>query len=291
MHWKGSFVALATPFTEKGEVDLEAIAGLIEWHIASETDGIVLCGTTGESPTVTHEEKLSIFKLGAEVAAGRIPIIAGTGSNDTRSAVSLTEEAQGCGVDGALVVVPYYNRPTPEGCLLHFAEVAKVGLPLIAYHHPGRTAVKLPVETLAEIASLPSVAAVKEGSCDLDYATELLSRTATPIFTGDDSLLLPFMSVGAIGVISIVANIIPQQWHHLTQLMLKGNAEEARALFFPIFPLVKSMVLETNPQCVKYALSLMGKCGAKMRLPLVEPKQATKELIEKELESQLGLRN
>jgi 4-hydroxy-tetrahydrodipicolinate synthase len=269
----GSIVALVTPFQDSGEVDYKALEDLILWHVEEGSDGIVLCGTTGEAPTLSHEEKMEIFRVGVKGAKGKVPLIAGTGTYNTRQTVQDTESALKIGVDAALIVVPYYNRPTPEGCLAHYAEVSKVGLPLIIYHHPGRTGVKLSVDTLAEICSLPNIAALKEASGFLEITKELKSRVSVPIFSGDDPLTLPLMELGAAGVISIVANLIPRAWKKLVQdvdITIQDKYAD----------LCKAMVLETNPQCVKYALSLLGKCKPYLRLPLVEPRPSTKEAIE-----------
>ena len=282
--FKGSIVALATPFTEQNEVDYKVLHELIEWHMESGTDAIVLCGTTGESPTLSHEERVKIFKEAVIAAKARIPLIAGTGSYDTRHALQLTQEAKKAGVDGALVVLPYYNRPTPEGCYQHFQVLSEVGLPMIVYQHPGRTGIKLPVKALARITALPNVVGIKDGTADLDYALEMMQQIDIPVLSGDDTLGLPMMASGAVGIISIVANIIPREWKIFTTLMLADQLDEAREYFRRYYPLVKSMVLETNPQCVKYALGVMGKCSAKMRLPLIEPQDAVKQQIMSELE-------
>jgi 4-hydroxy-tetrahydrodipicolinate synthase len=289
--FKGSIVALTTPFTEENEVDYKALYELIEWHIESGTDAIVLCGTTGEAPTLSEEEQVKIFKEAVIAAKGHIPLIAGTGSYDTRHALLLTQEAKNAGVDGALVVLPYYNRPTAEGCFQHFQVLSQVGLPLIVYQHPGRTGIKLPVKALARIASLPNVVGIKDAAGDLDHTLELIHQIDIPVLCGDDTLALPMMASGAMGIISIVANIIPREWKIFTTLMLADQLDEAREFFRRYYPLVKSMVLETNPQCVKYALSAIGKCSARMRLPLMEPQDAAKQQIMSELEKVNLLKN
>ncbi len=281
--FRGSIVALATPFNSQGEVDFHTLCELIEWHIDSGTDAIVLCGITGEAPTLSDEEMIRIFKEGVLAAKGRIPLIAGTGSCDTAKSVRLTEEAKNAGVDGALVILPYFNRPSPDGCIRHFHELSKVGLPMIVYNHPGRTGLKLSVNVLAEISRLPNIAAMKDSTADLDHTLELMHQIKTPVLCGDDSLALPMMASGAVGVISIVANIIPRQWKILTTLMLADEVGEGRDFFNRYYSLVKSMVLETNPQCVKYALSAMGKCSSKLRLPLIEPPEGVKQQIVSEM--------
>ncbi len=277
--FKGSIVALATPYTEADEVDYDVIRQLIEWHIHEGTDGIVLCGSTGESAALSDEEQLQIINEGVVCSQGRIPIIAGTGSYDTRHSVQSTEAAQKAGADGCLVVQPYYNRPTPEGCLLHFQEIGKVGLPIIVYHHPGRTGIKLPVKWLAKISEIPSVACIKEATGDLDFILELLHTIQKPVLSGDDSLAIPILASGGVGTISIVANILPGPWKELITHLMNERLSEAKELYRTLYPLVKAMVLETNPQCVKYALGLMGKCRSAMRLPLIEPQENTRAQI------------
>jgi len=281
--FKGTIVALATPFTEQDEVDFRILHDLIEWHIEAGTDAIVLCGTTGEAPTLSESEQIAIFKEGALASRGRIPIIAGTGTYNTNRCIEMTDAAKKAGVDAALIVVPYYSRPTPEGCFQHFQAISKVGLPMIVYHHPGRIGIKLPVKALLRISELPNVVAIKDSTADLDYAIELIQQTSLPVLTGDDTLTLPTMAVGGMGVISVIANLIPKEWKQLTSLLLNDKGKEARDLFSRFFPLAKSMFLETNPQCVKFALGVLGKCSSKMRLPLIEPQEATQNQIISEL--------
>jgi 4-hydroxy-tetrahydrodipicolinate synthase len=181
--FKGTLVALVTPLTAEDEVDYRALHELIEWHIESGTDGIVLCGTTGEAPTLSDIEQMTIFKEGVLASKGRIPIIAGTGSYDTRRCIEMTTAAKKARADGALIVVPYYNRPTSEGCFQHYKEVSKVGLPMIIYHHPGRIGIKLSINALLRIAELPSIAAIKDSTADLDYVIELMQQSPVPVLT------------------------------------------------------------------------------------------------------------
>lgn len=270
--FRGSIVAVVTPFRNQGDVDFEAFKELIAWQTEAGTEGIVCCGTTGEAPTLSHEEKLKLFKTAVDVACGKTLIIAGTGTYNTAETVKETEAAKALGVDGCLVVVPYYNRPTPEGCFAHYAAVSKVGLPTIVYHHPGRTGVKLSAQVLADICTLPYMVAVKEASGGLDIIKELKPLTKAAILSGDDTLALSMLDLGAVGVVSIVANLIPSEWKQIVQ----GRDQ---LLYSRFAALVQAMVLETNPQCVKYALSLMGKCRPHLRLPLLEPRLATKEKI------------
>ncbi len=277
--FRGSVVALITPFTAEGDVDFPAFCELIDWHANEGTDAIVCCGTTGEAPTLSCEEKDQIFKTAVEVSRGRVPIIAGTGTYDTRKTVAATARAKELGVEGCLVVVPYYNRPTPEGCIAHYQAINTVGLPTILYHHPGRTGVKLSAEVLAEISRLPSIVAIKEASGGLELMQEIQKLSDIPIFSGDDTLALAMMELGAVGVISIVANLIPRAWKEMIGSFLQGDFKRAQELNAFYAPLVEAMVLETNPQCVKCAASLLGKCQPQLRLPLVFPRSSTQQTI------------
>lgn len=268
---RGSIVALVTPYDLSGAVDEEALGRLVEWHIQEGTDAIVLCGTTGEAPVLSEEEHFKVIRRGVMAAAGRIPVIAGTGSYSTSKSICLTEKAKQAGAEACLVVFPYYNRPTAEGCYLHIEEIGKVGLPIIVYHHPGRTGVRLSAEAMEKIALLPSVMGIKDCSMDVAFFTELRQRIEKPLFTGDDVLALPCMAIGAEGIISVIANIIPKPWKQLTEHLLKKELGEAQSLFRRLYPLIHAIGLETNPQGIKYALSLIGRCNASMRLPLLEP--------------------
>lgn len=282
--FRGSIVAIVTPFTPSLKVDFAALRELAEWHIQEGTDAIVCCGSTGEASTLTHEEQKEVTKTVVDVVKGRIPVIAGTGTNDTRMTVLKTREAQECGADGCLVIVPYYNRPTPEGCLIHFQEVAKIGLPMIVYHHPGRTGIKLSPKFLAQISKIPQVVCIKDSTGDVEYLMDFMRLTSTPLLSGDDTLTLPLISIGAVGVISIVANLIPRQWKEFVNAISAGDLLKARQLNDRLYPLAKSMCLEVNPQCVKYAMGVQGKCQPLLRLPLIEPQESTKQLLRSELE-------
>jgi 4-hydroxy-tetrahydrodipicolinate synthase len=281
--FKGTIVALTTPFNEQNEIDYQTLRRLLEWHIESGTDAIVLCGSTGEAPTLSDAEQISIFQEAVHTCKGRVPIIAGTGTCNTHHCIKMTHAAKKIGVDAALVIVPYYIRPTPEGCFQHFQAISKVGLPMIVYHHPGRIGIKLPVNVLLRIADLPNVTAIKDSTADLDYTIELIQQAPIPVLTGDDTLTLPTMVVGGMGVISVIANVIPREWKQLTSFLLNNQWKEGRDLFNRFFPLVKSMFLETNPQCIKYAMRVLGKCPSKIRLPLIEPQESTQRQIELEL--------
>ncbi|MFI5333909.1 MAG: 4-hydroxy-tetrahydrodipicolinate synthase [Chlamydiales bacterium] len=281
---KGSLVAVATPFTSTFEIDEKAFSELVEWQVASGTDGIVVCGTTGEAPTISSEEQYRLVKRAVEIAKGRVAILAGTGTNDTRTSVLRTQQAQKAGADGCLLIFPYYNRPTFQGCLAHFREIAKIGLPMMLYYHPARTTLKLSAQQLAELCSIEGVFAIKESPGDMELAVELMQKTSVSFFSGDDGVALPFLAVGAAGVCSVLANIIPREWKRLNDAVHEGNLREAREIYFHYLPLCKAIFLEPNPMGIKYALSLMEKCSPFLRLPLVEPEESTKKRIREEME-------
>lgn len=274
--FRGTITSMITPFTETGEVDWKAFQELMEWQVEAKVDAIVCCGTTGEAPTLSMEEQFQIFKVALEVSNKRVPIIAGTGTYDTKKTVEATARAKDLGVDGCLVVVPYYNRPTPEGCIAHFQEVSKVGLPTIIYHHPGRTGVRLSAQVLSEIAKFPAMVGIKETSGGLDLMREIQALSEIPILSGDDTLAYAMMEQGAVGIISIVANMIPHLWSEMTSSFFAGDLAHAKSIDEQCRPLYQSLVIENNPQGVKYGVSLLGKCRADLRLPLVQPRETTK---------------
>lgn len=281
--FKGSFVAIVTPFTRNNEIDEKALFNLASWHIENKTDGIVACGTTGESPTLSDEEKLKVIKICKKASRGKIPIIAGTGSYNTSKSLELTKKAKEIGADGCLIVVPYYNRPTQEGVVCHFKEIAKANLPIICYHHPGRCGINLKIKTFKKILEIKNVVAIKEASGNLDFALELIGISKKPILSGNDDLTYFMMEKGSKGGVSVVANIIPKILKDLTENLLEKKYEKAKSIDEKYKDLYEAMVLETNPQCVKYALSLMNLCKPYMRLPLIEPKKDVKEKIKKVL--------
>ena len=282
--YQGSFVALATPFTAHFELDEKAFSNLVAWHVEAKTDGIMVNSTTGEAPTLSEEEQKSLIRRAVGIAKGKAIILAGTGSNDTKKSVRMTEEAQKAGADGSLLIFPYYNRPSFAGCLAHFREIAKVGLPMMLYYHPVRTALKLSVEQLAELCAIEGVVAIKESPGDLELDVELMQRTKVPLFTGDDSVAFPLLCAGASGACSVIANIVPHEWKKLCLFVREGNFIQAKAIYDKYFPVCKALFLESNPIGIKYALSLMGKCGPHLRLPLLEPQEATKKRIREALE-------
>lgn len=281
--FQGTHTALVTPFTED-RVDEEAFARLIEAQIAGGITGIVPVGTTGESPTLTHTEHMRVIELGIKGAAGRVKVIAGTGSNSTREAVTMTVEAEQLGADGALLVAPYYNKPSPEGLFRHFAKIAEATkLPLILYSIPGRCGIEIGIETVVRLVEkFPNIVAIKEAGGSVERVSAL--RAATPlafeILSGDDSLTLPFMAAGAVGVISVASNIIPEQVSALVNAALAGDYGKARGLHFQHYALFKDLFIEPNPAPIKHALALQGRMSRDLRLPLCEMAAATAAKLE-----------
>ena len=266
----GSIIAIVTPF-RKGKLDERAFGDLIEWQIANGTNGIVPCGTTGESATLTHEEHHRVVKLTVEVAKRRVPVIAGTGSNSTDEAISLTKHAKEAGADGALLITPYYNKPTQEGLYRHYKAVAEaVDIPQILYNIPGRTGVNMLPSTVARLAVMKNIVGVKEGSGSVQQASEIAQTCGDrlAVLSGDDPLTLPMMAVGATGVITVTANIMPKEMAQLVVSFLAGRIEEARQLHFKLSPLFAVLFCETNPIPIKEALGLMGRIDPELRLPL-----------------------
>jgi 4-hydroxy-tetrahydrodipicolinate synthase len=269
---KGSIVALVTPFDREGRIDWEKLEELIEWQIASGTDGIVPCGTTGESATLDHQEHDQVVERTVRIVRRRVPVIAGTGSNSTREAIRLTCAAEKAGADAALLVSPYYNKPTQEGLYRHYRAVAEAAdLPIVLYNVPGRTAGSIAADTVVRLAAIPRVAAIKEAEGNLDRVTEILCRCEITVLSGDDSLTLPMLAAGARGVISVAANVIPREMSELCRAHSEGRRDLALELHRRWFPLMKDLFLESNPIPVKTALAMMGRLeGAHLRLPLCE---------------------
>ncbi len=266
----GSLVAIVTPF-KNGLVDERSLGDLIEWQIANGTDGIVPCGTTGESATLSHEEHERVIAFTVEVVKRRVPVIAGTGSNCTEEAISLTQHAKRVGADGALLITPYYNKPTQEGLFRHFKAIAEAAdIPIVLYNIPGRTGVNMLPATVARLTSVQNIVGIKEGSGSVQQASDIVQMCGDRItvLSGDDPLTLPMMAVGAKGVITVTANIAPVDMACLVDAFAEGRVEEARRLHFKLSPLFAALFLETNPIPVKAALSMMGKIEEELRLPL-----------------------
>lgn len=270
MTFTGSLVALITPF-RNGRIDEQALADLIEWQIANGTDGIVPCGTTGESATLTHEEHNRVVELTIEVVKRRVPVIAGTGSNATEEAIALTRHARAAGADAALLISPYYNKPSQEGLYRHHHAIAEaVEIPQILYNIPGRTAVNMTPATVARLAQCRNIVGIKEGSGSLQQVSEIVQACGESftVLSGDDALTLPMLAVGAKGVITVTANIAPADMAALVDAWAAGETAKARALHVKLYPLFQALFVETNPVPVKQALALMGRAAADVRLPL-----------------------
>ena len=280
--FQGSIVALVTPFSS-GKVDEAKLRQLVDMHVAQGTDGIVPCGTTGESPTLSHEEHKRVVEIVIEAARGRLHVIAGTGSNATAEAIDLTRHANKAGATGALVVNPYYNRPTQEGLYRHFRAVAEaVDIPILVYNIAGRTAVNVETETLARLVKdCPNIVGVKEASGSLDQMTQVILACGPDfsVLSGDDNITLPLMSVGGRGVISVVANIVPRETAEMTHAALAGDWKLARDLHLKLFPLSRAMFLETNPIPVKEAMGMMGMLEPEFRLPMCPMGAANRERL------------
>ena len=284
--FQGSLVAMVTPFHE-GRVDEAKLRDLVEFHVANGTDGLVPCGTTGESPTLTHEEHKRVVEIVVQQARGRIPVVAGTGSNSTAEAIELTRHAAHAGATGALLVTPYYNKPTQQGLFEHFRAIAQAvpDLPLIVYNIQGRTAVNVETETMARLAQIANIVGVKEASGSLDQMTAVILACG-PDFTvlsGDDNLTLPLMSVGGRGVISVLGNFLAREVADMTHAALEGDWKRARDLHLKLYPVCKAMFIETNPIPVKEAMAMLGMIRAEWRLPMCPMTPANREKLRQAL--------
>lgn len=281
----GCGTALVTPFRMDGSLDEEALCRLVEFQIAGGVDFLVPCGTTGESPTLTHEEHRRVIRMVIKQTRGRVPILAGTGSNNTAEAVSLTKYAKEVGADGVLVVAPYYNKPPQRGIVDYVLSVANVGLPLIVYNIPGRSVINILPETMVELAKHPNVVGIKEATGNLEQMTQdiLLCHDQMIYLSGDDTLTLPLMILGGQGVISVVSNLIPGWITKLAQAARDGNWELARSIHLRFFPLAKAMFIDTNPIPVKWALYALNLIEPVWRSPMVPPTEEQKSVIRAEL--------
>lgn len=283
--WKGSFVALVTPFIN-GTLDVPALERLLDFHLANGTSGIVFAATTGEGPTVLPDEYKKIVEVTVKKCKGKLKILAYTGTNDTLKSITKTQEMEKMGVDGALVVTPYYNKPTQEGLYQHFKAVAvATKLPIMLYNVPGRTGVSMDPHTVCRLSQTENIVAIKEASANLDNVSQILSLCGDKmaVFSGDDSLTLPMLALGARGVVSVVANIAPKDTAKMVDKFMSGKIEEAQKIHLKQFPLIKALFAETSPGPVKAALNLMGMCHAEMRMPLVDVSDETKKLLKAEM--------
>jgi len=288
---EGTFTAMVTPFSG-GTINESKLREMVEFQIENGISGLVPCGTTGESPTLSHEEHHRAVDIVIEAVNGRIPVIAGTGSNNTAEAISLTEHAIKSGADAALLITPYYNRPSQPGLIQHYKAVAeRCELPLIIYNCPGRTSVNTTADTIVELSSFPNIVGIKEASGNMDQICDIIVRTPDyfNILSGDDSMTVPMISVGGKGVISVIANIAPKQMVEMTRSSLDGDFESARKIHAELFPLMRSLMkVETNPSPVKTAMNILGMNMGPLRLPLSEPDKDGKTILEK-LMKKVGL--
>ncbi|MDI6890058.1 MAG: 4-hydroxy-tetrahydrodipicolinate synthase [Thermodesulfovibrionales bacterium] len=282
---KGSIVAIVTPF-KNGKVDEKALGDLIEWHIAQGTNAIVPCGTTGESATLDYEEHYRVIEFTVEAVNKKVPVIAGTGANSTDETIMITKEAKRYGADAALLVAPYYNKPTQEGLYRHYKAVAEaVDIPIVLYNVPGRTAVNILPSTVARLAEIDRIVAIKEASGDMKQVSEImrLCGDRITVISGDDFTTLPLLALGGKGVISVSANVAPKDMADMCSHWEKGRYDDARKIHFKLEPLNHAMFIETNPIPVKTALAMMGRIKEEFRLPLCEMSPANKDKLRKVL--------
>ncbi len=281
MNFKGSFVALVTPLKDDGAVDTKRFLELVDFQIENGTHGIVPCGCTGEAATLTHEEQKVAIKAVIKHVNGRVPVVAGTGSNSTTEAICLTKSAADAGADGALVITPYYNKPTPEGQYQHYKVIAEaVSIPIMLYNVPSRTGISMLPETVARLSEIDNITVIKEASGSMEQVSKIMAACDIAVMSGDDSMTLPMLSVGAAGVVSVAANIVPAQMAQLVSAFNGGDLDTARKTHFDLYDIFKAIFLETNPIPVKTALQMMGMLNGKLRLPLCEMGPARDQLRE-----------
>ncbi len=277
----GSGVALVTPFHDNGSVNFAKLGELLEYHVANSTDAIIICGTTGESAAMSDEEHKAVIKFAVEKINKRIPVIAGTGSNDTAYGIALSKYAEEVGADGLLLVTPYYNKATQKGLIAHFTAIANaVNIPIILYNVPSRTGVNIQPKTLKELSKIDNIVGIKEASGDIAQVAEMAMLCPDiAIYSGNDDMIVPTMSLGGKGVISVVAHLAPKQTHDIVMEYLNGNTKKSLELQLEMYELVKSLFIEVNPIPVKTALNMMGLGVGPLRLPLCEMGEENKEIL------------
>ena len=283
--FRGCGTAIATPFTNENKINYEVLKKYLDFQIENKVDAIIVCGTTGESATLSNDEKKELINFTVKYVNKKVPVIAGTGSNNTKSAIELSRYAEKVGADGLLVVTPYYNKTTQEGLIKHYTEIAKnVELPIIMYNVPSRTGVNILPETCLELSKIENIVAIKEASGNISQIAKIaqLCRDNLYIYSGNDDQILPILSIGGIGVISVLSNIKPKEVHDICEKCINGNIDNAKEIFLKFLPLANSLFCEVNPIPIKYALSKIGYDFGKPRLPLVELKN--KELIDSQIE-------
>lgn len=272
MNFGQILTAMVTPFDHNEEIDFPATRNLINYLIANGTDGLVISGTTGESPTLTEEEKVKLFKFTVEVVNGRVPVIAGTGSYNTKASIDLTRQAADAGVDGIMLVVPYYSKPSQEGLYQHFQAIAAVtSLPIMLYNIPGRSAVNMSVETVVRLSDIPNIVAIKEAGGNLDTMTEIIQNTPEnfSLYSGDDGLTIPVLSIGGVGVISVASHVVGNEMQTMIEKFNSGNVKEAAKDHRSLLPIMKALFAAPNPTPVKSALNLKGIPVGGVRLPMI----------------------
>ncbi len=284
----GAGVALVTPFAADGSVDYTVFAALIEEQIAAGTDALIIAGTTGESSTLTEEEHIEVLRFAVQQANHRVPVIAGTGSNDTNFCISLSQEAESLGADALLLVTPYYNKATQKGLYIHYKAIAEsVHIPVILYNVPSRTGVNIDVETVAKLAEIPNIVAIKEASGNISYLAKLMARCGDTIdvYSGNDDQIVPMMSLGAKGVISVLSNVAPKETHEMAMAALNGDYTTAAKLQLAYYELISALFCEVNPIPVKEAMNMMGKQVGECRLPLCAMEDKNREVLRAALQA------
>lgn len=286
--FEGAGVALITPFTESGEVNYTKLEELLEEQIAGGTDAIISCGTTGESSTMTHEEHIEVVRFTCKVVNGRIPVIAGAGSNCTKEAIHLSQEAEKAGADGLLLVTPYYNKATQGGLIAHYTAIAEsVKIPILLYHIPGRTGVTMKPETIVKLCKeVPNIVGVKEASGNFSVIAEIMHMAdgCVDLYSGNDDQIVPLLSLGGKGVISVLSNVAPRQTHDICESFFKGDVKKSCELQLQAIPLINALFCEVNPIPVKAGMNLMGKETGPMRLPLTEMEPQNQERLKKAMQ-------
>jgi 4-hydroxy-tetrahydrodipicolinate synthase len=288
---RGALTALVTPMTLDGAVDEAAFRRLVRWQVLAGIDGLVPCGTTGESPTLSHEEHMAVTEIVIDQAKKRVPVIAGCGSNSTREAVKLTRHAKEAGADGALLISPYYNKPTQDGIVAHYAEVARqTAFPLVAYNIPGRTMSNILPSTIGRLAEIEQIVGVKESCGNLDQMAHVIAAVPDDfaVLSGDDALTLPLLAIGGKGVITTAGNVVPAEMVELVRAFVAGDVERARSIHYRLLPLLDALFIETNPIPVKCALALLGLLQEELRLPLVRLTPPSRERLQSAMK-ELGL--
>ncbi|GAA0430408.1 4-hydroxy-tetrahydrodipicolinate synthase [Lentibacillus halophilus] len=290
MYFGQVLTAMVTPFDQHGDIDFNATRNLVNHLIANGSEGLVVAGTTGESPTLTTEEKLDLFSFVAKTANGRVPVLAGTGSNNTKASIDLTQQAEKTGIDGIMLVTPYYNKPSQEGLFQHFQAIAQsTVLPVMLYNIPGRSAVGLSAQTTVRLSKVPNIVAVKEASGDLDAVTNIISQTTDDftLYTGEDSLTLPTLAVGGAGVVSVSSHIIGNEMQDMITSYKNGNVQQAASIHQSILPIMKAMFAQPSPSPLKEALNMQGVMVGNVRLPMIPLNEEERRTLQQILQSHL----